>query len=73
MEVKAGDLVVAIDPCVMEDDGIAALTVGKEYEIQYDDQHYFVIDDQGHYHVFGADEVEDDGWEFTFKPVEETL
>jgi hypothetical protein len=32
-ELKAGDKLIAINPCTMINSGINALTVGKEYEI----------------------------------------
>jgi hypothetical protein len=32
-ELKAGDKLIAINPCTMRNSGINALTVGKEYEI----------------------------------------
>ena len=34
MDLQVGDKIVAISPCIMNDDGEAALVVGQEYTIE---------------------------------------
>lgn len=52
--MKKGDVLVAIDPCVMRLTDRATLTVGKEYTVIKvdDDDRVFIIDDDGDSHLF---------------------
>jgi hypothetical protein len=53
--MKIGDIVIAIDPCEM-DDGDEALTVGKSYEIKTNDKVYFsILNDDLEEHFFRKD------------------
>ena len=48
-----GDVLYAIDPCVMEDTGKSSLTVGKAYVVtSCDDDRFWIIDDQEDTHSF---------------------
>ena len=51
----------AIDPCVMDMDGKATLTIGKIYEAKYCDDEVAIIDDIGDTHHF---ELIDDNHEY---------
>jgi hypothetical protein len=61
MDLKVGTVLIAKDPCIMTQTKIAALIVGKEYDIkwidlnrneftvesEYDKNHYFTIMNDG--------------------------
>lgn len=60
MKYEVGQILYAIDPCVMKSDGRTTLTVGKGYEIIGNDAIYkelTVIDDEKSDHSFGYDEA----------------
>lgn len=57
--MKTGDVIIAIDPCIMDETDINTLTIGKEYTIVDDIEPVegciCVKDDTGVYHFFEID------------------
>ena len=57
--MKTGDVIIAIDPCIMDGTDINTLTIGKEYTIVDDigpgEGYICVKDDIGVYHLFEID------------------
>jgi hypothetical protein len=67
---KVGDVLIAIDPCVMEDTGEAALVVGKEYVIDgVLGNDFWVTSSTNHKNYLG---VSESNWQkfFKLKPTE---
>lgn len=51
---EKGEILIAIDPCTMHDDGVDALEVGKEYVVVNTEnpRYIVVLDEQGDVHDF---------------------
>ena len=57
MNIEVGTVLIAKDPCVMEETGKNALIVGKEYPVDYMNTIYFGIKSEvDEKHIFGFDE-----------------
>ena len=70
MRLEVGTKIIATDPCIMDNRGTAALTVGNTYEILSINKFEFVIhDDQADLHIFAANEFD----EFFMIPGEDRL
>ena len=59
--IKKGDILIAINPCIMEGSGEQTLTVGNKYTIvkaeheDYDEEEFMIQDDYKQEHWFTND------------------
>lgn len=56
-QIRKGTILIATDPCIMEDTGKPSLTIGKEYMVigynnDIEKYHLCIIDDENEEHYF---------------------
>jgi hypothetical protein len=61
-QLKEGNYLTAIDTCIMEEDGIEALTIDNKYRIEgfstiMYDNHIWITDDNEDIHYFSIDKL----------------
>lgn len=60
-KIKEGDILIAIDPCEMDNGEGNALTVGKEYSVvsKCKEDYIEIVDDFGSDHIFYIDRLDE--------------